>query len=806
MSLSNYPSSPDTQTNTFANPSNSLNKTPSSNNSGLTHLQLAIEGMSCQACASRIEKVLNKKPAIEQASVNFASERLNVDFDASQASDDDIIAWVAKTGFAAKPIDSGKSSQADSMSGLSAWPWRLIALWVCLLPFLVGMAGMLVGQAMAWMPPVWIQFLLATIVQFGLAWPFYKSAWSSIKGGLANMDVLVVIGTLTIWAYSTYTWLVLGHGIEAINAVMQGDFSLLAQTSAHLSHDAGIYFEAGVMIIAFVRLGKYLEDRTKKHSLNSIDLLLSLTPNSVEQQQADGSFVSVSMDDVKVGDHLRAKQGSRIATDGIVVEGSGWSDESHLTGESVPLQKQAGSKVLAGALVDNGSLIYQVTALGSATQLGDMVQALSEAQGSKANLARLADRVTAIFVPLVIGIALITLGLTWWLTADIERAILHAVSVLVIACPCALGLATPAAIMAGMGVAARHGVWFKDATSLEAAGNIDTVVVDKTGTLTIGRPVLVDQLVVDKSIKIEEVLQLAASVEVHASHPLATALVKVAHDKQLELLDVTDVNVVQGQGISATLPGLGVIKVGSPKFASLTLPKFMPKVWNIASTVAVSVNDIPLGAFALADDLKADAAQTIDALKADGIRVVLMSGDNASVVEHVAEQLNIDSAYASLSPRDKADKISALQVAGHRVAMVGDGVNDAPAMATADASFAMHEGTDVAQHSASARLMGSSLMHVDAAQKIATATVINIKQNLFFAFIYNCIGIPLAAFGFLNPMIAAAAMAMSSISVLMNAMRLTRFQTSVGESPSIADYSEKPLENDGGDTKLSASN
>lgn len=740
----------------------------------LTHLQLGVEGMSCQACATRIEKVLNKKPAIAEASVNFAAETLNVDYDSTQTSADEVMAWVAKTGFTANVKESqALSAAAEEPTEI---PWRLLAIWVCLIPFLVGMAGMIVGQGMAWMPPVWLQFILATIVQFGLAWPFYKSAWASIKGGVANMDVLVVLGTVTIWAYSTYSWLILGGGLEMLQSLSTG----AAPMSMPMTHDSHIYFEAGVMVIAFVRLGKYLEARTKKHSLNSIDLLLSLTPSDVEKLQADGSFVTAPLSEVVVGDQLRAKQGSRIATDGVVVEGSGWCVESHLTGESVPLKKQPGDGVLAGALVDNGSLIYRVTATGAQTQLGDMVQALSDAQGSKADLARLADKVTAVFVPVVVAIALVTLGLTWWLTANIETAIMHAVSVLVIACPCALGLATPAAIMAGMGVAARHGVWFKDAQSLEAAGNIDTVVVDKTGTLTVGRPVVADQVVVDNSINIHDVLQLAASVEAHASHPLATALVNAAHAQGLELLDVSDINVVQGQGISAQIAGLGTIKVGTPDFASLTLPKHMPKVWQIASSVAVSVNDSPLGAFALADDLKDEAKQTVMALRADNINVILMSGDKMSVVNHVAGELGIDEAYAHLSPRDKAEKIASLQGMGHKVAMVGDGVNDAPAMATANASFAMFEGTDVAQHSASARLMGSSLMHVDAAQKIARATVKNIKQNLFFAFIYNCIGIPLAALGFLNPMIAAAAMALSSISVLMNAMRLTRYHTSVG--------------------------
>ncbi|PLT22598.1 heavy metal translocating P-type ATPase [Psychrobacter sp. MES7-P7E] len=737
------------------------------------HLQLAIDGMTCQACASRIEKVLNKKPSVYEVSVSFAGETANVDYDPTQTTPEQVTEWVNKTGFVANVQAADSLFAQTDEDTATQYPWRLIGLWVCLVPFLVGMAGMLTGSGMAWMPPVWVQFILATVVQFGLALPFYKSAWASIKGGLANMDVLVVIGTMTIWAYSTYLWLT--HGDGTLNSLLQ---------SGHLgghgaSNSPAVYFEAGVMVIAFVRTGKYLEERTKKHSLNSIDLLLSLTPDEVEQQQPNGEFHRIALSDVQVDDVLRAKQGSRVATDGTVIEGSGWCVESHLTGESVALKKEQGDGLLAGALVENGSLLYCVSAKGSDTKLGDMVQALSDAQGSKANLARLADRVTAIFVPVVVTIALVTFGVTWWLTGMVDTALMHAVSVLVIACPCALGLATPAAIMAGMGVAARHGVWFKDAQSLEAAGNIDTVVLDKTGTLTIGKPTIVDHVMVDKSLAVDDVLQIAASVEAHASHPLATALVNTAKDRQLSLFNVTDISVIKGAGIQASIEGLGLIKVGTAEFANLTLPRFMPKVWQIASTVAISINDEPLGAFALADDLKADTPQAIAALQDAGINVILMSGDKQSVVDHVAGQLGIDKAYGKMSPRDKASQIALLQTAGHKVAMAGDGVNDAPAMATADASFAMFEGTDVAQHSASARLMGESLMHIDAAQKIAQATLRNIKQNLFFAFIYNCLGIPLAAFGFLNPMIAAAAMALSSISVLMNALRLTRFKTEV---------------------------
>jgi len=733
------------------------------------HLQLAIDGMTCQACASRIEKVLSKKPAVYEASVNFAGETANIDYDPAQTTPEQVTEWVNKTGFVANLQAADSLFAQTDKDTATEYPWRLIGLWICLLPFLVGMAGMLTGFGMAWMPPVWIQFVLATIVQFGLALPFYKSAWASIKGGLANMDVLVVIGTVTIWAYSTYLWLT--HG--------DGTLSSLLRSGYAGGHGPAVYFEAGVMVIAFVRTGKYLEERTKKHSLNSIDLLLSLTPDEVEQQQPNGDFHNVALQAVQVGDILRAKQGSRVATDGVVIDGGGWCVESHLTGESVPLKKQIGDELLAGALVENGSLLYRVSAKGSDTQLGDMVKALSDAQGSKADLARLADRVTAVFVPVVVTIALATFGLTWWLTGMVDTALMHAVSVLVIACPCALGLATPAAIMAGMGVAARHGVWFKDAQSLEAAGNIDTVVLDKTGTLTVGKPSIVDHVMVDSSIAVDDVLQIAASVEAHASHPLATALINAAAERHLPLMAVTDISVIKGAGIQANIEGLGLVKVGTAEFANLTLPKFMPKVWQIASTVALSINDEPLGAFALADDLKADTPQAIAALQESGIHVILMSGDKQSVVDHVAGQLGIDKAYGQMSPRDKASQIALLQTAGHKVAMVGDGVNDAPAMATADASFAMFEGTDVAQHSASARLMGESLMHIDAAQKIANATLRNIKQNLFFAFLYNTLGIPLAAFGFLNPMIAAAAMALSSISVLMNALRLTRFRTEV---------------------------
>ncbi len=768
-------------TNNDNNNQNNVKNKPPIATENLAKAQFQVEGMSCQACATRIEKVLNKKPAIASASVSFAGETLNVNYDASQSNAEQISEWVSKTGFTAVPMTDNQIPQAADKS----MDWRLVLIWICMIPFLIGMAGMVLGQGMSWMPALWIQFVLATFVQLGLAGPFYRSAWASIKGGLANMDVLVVIGTVTIWAYSTYIWL----ESLGVNLTDSSSFALSwADITSHSAAHVPVYFEAGVMIIAFVKLGKYLEQRTKKHSLNSINMLLELTPTTVEKlvavnepqatQTEEGevelSFEQVNLNEVQKGDVLRAKQGSRVATDGIVISGEGWCDESHLTGESVPVTKNKGDKVLAGAMVENGSLNYQVTAKGSDTQLSDMVKALSEAQGSKADLARLADKVAAVFVPVVVLIALVTFGLTLSITGAMDKAILHAVSVLVIACPCALGLATPAAIMAGMGVAARHGVWFKDAQSLEMAGSVDTVVFDKTGTLTKGKPHIVDSMMVNKSIRSEDVLQLAASVEVHASHPLATAVVNAAQAKELPLLAASKVDVVSGMWVKAHVEGFGEVKVGTAEFVGLKLPKALPKVWQIASTIAVSVEGMPLGMFALADELKEESPQAVQALRQDGLEVVLLSGDKPSVVQQVADDLDIKVAHGHLKPRDKAQWIEAHQAVGHKVAMVGDGVNDAPAMATAYASFAMLDGTEVAKHSASARLMGDSIMQVHSGVDIAKATVRNIKQNLFFAFIYNCLGIPLAAFGLLNPMIAAAAMALSSISVLMNALRLTR--------------------------------
>lgn len=713
-------------------------------------VRFQIEGMTCQACASRIEKVLNKKDFVESAGVNFASEEAQVVFDDSQTSADDIAKIIEKTGYGAKEKTEDALPQPEETAHVS---WRLWLLLAINIPFLIGMAGMMIGRHDWMIPPLW-QFVLASVVQLWLAVPFYKSAWASIKGGLANMDVLVTIGTVSIYLYSVYMLFFSPHA---------------AYGMAH------VYFEAGVMVIGFVSLGKFLEHRTKKSSLNSLGLLLKLTPTQVNVQR-DGEWKQLPIDQVQIGDRIRANHGERIAADGIIESGSGWADESHLTGESNPEEKKAGGKVLAGALMTEGSVVYRATQLGSQTLLGDMMNALSEAQGSKAPIARVADKAAAVFVPAVVGIALLTFIATWLVKGDWTIALMHAVAVLVIACPCALGLATPAAIMVGMGKAVKHGIWFKDAAAMEEAAHVDAVVLDKTGTLTEGRPqVAAVYCVPDSGFDEDALHRIAAAVEQNAAHPLARAIVSAAQARGLEIPAAQNAQTVVGAGIAAEVEGVGLVKAGKLDFAELRLPENLSDdVWRIASIVAVSANGKPIGAFALADALKADTAEAIGRLKKHGIDVYIMSGDNQGTVEYVAKQLGIAHAFGNMSPRDKAAEVQKLKAAGKTVAMVGDGINDAPALAAANVSFAMKGGADVAEHTASATLMQHSVNQLADALLVSQATLKNIKQNLFFAFFYNILGIPLAALGFLNPVIAGAAMAASSVSVLSNALRLKR--------------------------------
>ncbi|HHF3763201.1 TPA: heavy metal translocating P-type ATPase, partial [Haemophilus influenzae] len=707
---------------------------------------IQIGGMTCQSCANRIEKVLNKKTFVQQAGVNFAVEEAQVVFDATQASETQIIEIIHKTGFSAHIKQANELPIEENTS----IPWRLIILWIINIPFLIGMLGMMSGSHHLMLPPIW-QFALASIVQLWLAIPFYRGAIGSIRGGLANMDVLVSTGTLTIYLYSAF------------------------MLFYHADHAMGhVYFEASVMVIGFVSLGKFLEDRTKKHSLNSLSMLLQLTPKKVTVLRNE-KWTEIALDQVNIGEIIRANQGERIAADGIIESGNGWCDESHLTGESRPEEKQKGGKVLAGAMVTEGSIVYRANQLGSQTLLGDMMNALSDAQGSKAPIARFADKVASVFVPVVLVISLVTFALTYILTNNSVSSLIHAVSVLVIACPCALGLATPAAIMVGLGKAVNTGVWFKDAAAMEETAHVDTVVLDKTGTLTKGELEISALWQPQSAVYSEDDLyRFAAAVERQANHPIAKAIVQAAEQKMLDIPTALFSKMEVGQGIQAELEQVGTVKVGKPDYCGLILPKNLEDIWQIASIVAVSINDEPIGAFALTDTLKNDSLHAIQRLQQQNIDVVIMSGDQQSVVDYIAKQLGIKKAFGKLTPRDKAEQIQKLKDLGHIVAMVGDGINDAPALASANVSFAMKSGSDIAEQTASATLMQHSVNQLVDALFIARATLKNIKQNLFFALIYNILGIPLAAFGFLSPIIAGAAMALSSISVLMNALRLKK--------------------------------
>ena len=714
--------------------------------------RFAIDGMSCQACATRIEKVLRRQAGIITADVNFASDELQASFDADILSKQKIVELIAKVGFKALTIDASNLENMQAVINAEAShgvPLRLILTSLIALPFLIGMLGMLIGQN--WMlPPLW-QFILASIVQLGLAWPFYRDAFKSLQGGLANMDVLVSLGTVSIWLYST----------------------VMLFTHNHQAHQH-IYFEASVMVIAFVSLGKYLEQRTKKQSLNSMNMLLQLTPKIVRKQINDG-WQDVPLSEIHPGDILQTNAGNRIAADGIVQSGQAWCDESYLTGESKPLLKQAGDKVLAGALLSNGSIIYHAQTLGSQTLLGDMMQALAQAQGSKAPIARLADKVAMVFVPAVVVISVVTFILNWWISGDLNEAVTRGVAVLVIACPCALGLATPAAMMVGMGRSARYGVWFKDAASLERSSQVNTVVLDKTGTLTSGKPQIVAQWQAPGGdFNNQQILQLAAAVEQLTTHPLAQAVIQAAEQQNLPALMATNSHSEIGQGTQAQIAGYGVVKVGNPAWCGFNVPEQLrqQQLWQIASIVVVAINDKVVGALAIADALKEDTVSAIKRLQQQNIDIHIMSGDQYSVVEYVGKQLGINHYQGQMNPRAKADAIGKLMQQGKVVAMVGDGINDAPALAAADVSFAMYGGADVATNTASATLMRHSVTQVADALALAQATVRVVKQNLFFAFFYNILGIPLAAIGWLSPVIAGAAMAMSSISVLLNALRL----------------------------------
>ena len=728
-------------------------------------LDLAIGGMTCAACAMRIEKQLNKLEGVE-AAVNLAAERAHIRYVPGLADPEQLVATVVKTGFTAS-ISSSDTRAEEKARKLAVYHEELRRFWISAaltLPLVAQMAFMFGsnGSAAAHddVLPRWLQLLLATPVQFWIGWRFYVGGFNAIRGGAGNMDVLVALGTTMAWAYS------------------------LVVTLADLHHHH-VYYEASATVITLVLLGKILEARAKAKTSAAIEALAKLQPQTARIER-DGKLVDVAVATLIPGDVFVVRSGEAMPVDGEVVDGTSSANEAMLTGESLPVTKVAGDKVFAATINGDGLLRCRATGVGSHTLLAGIIRLVEEAQGSKAPVQRLADQVSAIFVPVVVAIALLTFIAWWALAGDFTQALVNAVAVLVIACPCALGLATPTAIMVGTGQGARAGVLIRNAQALELAEKLKVLVVDKTGTLTEGRPVVTDLVKVGAGDAPQEVplgdtavlLQLAASLEQGSTHPLAAAIVARAKADGLALASPQNVVTTAGRGLQGEVEGRRM-QLGSVtwmKEQGWSVPEAEALALAGRSVVAVVADDVPLGFIGIADPLRATSRAAVARLNRLGIEVVMLTGDNAGTARAVAQEAGITHFEAEVLPGDKAAAVNKLKANGRLVGMAGDGINDAPALAAADVSFAMAAGSDVAMQAADVTLMRDDLGGVADAISLSRATLSKIRQNLFFAFIYNVLGIPLAALGMLNPVIAGAAMAASSVSVVSNSLLLRRWQ------------------------------
>lgn len=724
-------------------------------------LDIGIGGMTCASCVTRVEKALKKVPGVTEASVNLATESARVRFAPSEQMEARLRRAVRDAGYEPRAADA--LEQADDASPWAGFAPVAIGLLLSA-PLALPMVGDLLGRH--WMLPAWAQALLATPVQFILGARFYVAGWHALKAHSGNMDLLVAIGTTAGWALSMWLWLTAEPDVMV-----------------HL------YFEGSAVVVTLVLLGKWLEARAKRQTTAAIRALHALRPDIAHLIGREGE-VDVPVAEVLVGDTLAVRPGERFPVDGILLEGHTQVDESMLTGEPLPVPKDAGDRLTGGSINGDGRVLMQVSAVGNETVLAQIIRLVEDAQAAKAPIQRLVDQVSAVFVPVVLGIALATL-LGWlWQGAGMEAAIIHAVAVLVIACPCALGLATPAAIMAGTGVAAKHGILIKDAQAIEVAHKVDTVAFDKTGTLTVGQPRLT-ALAVAPGQDEAALLQAAASVQSGSEHPLARAVMAAAQARGLVLEAPDNVRAVPGRGSEGEV-GVKSYLIGSLRWmdelgvrlGDLADPatELQAQGATLSALVERTTDGLTLRALmAFGDEPKPGARDALAALRARGIRTVMISGDNRGAAEAMARRLGLrpeaGEVLAEVLPGDKAAQVMALKAGGqHTVAMVGDGVNDAPALAAADVGMAMGNGTDVAMHAAGITLMRGDPQLVAAALDVSDRTVAKIRQNLFWAFIYNIAGIPLAALGYLNPVVAGAAMAMSSVSVMTNALLLRRWR------------------------------
>ena len=720
-----------------------------------TEQTLQVEGMSCASCVARAEKALAQVPGVLQATVNLATERATVR-SFSGVPPQALAAALKQAGYGAVPVHAAPAPDGRRPPA-GGWPVLFSAaltlpLVAPMLMSLLGRHGMLDG---------WLQLALATPVQFWLGARFYRAGWSALRAGSGNMDLLVALGTSAAYGLSVY------------------------QLSRHGAHGtAGLYFEASAAVITLVLLGKWLESRAKRQTTEAIRALNALRPVSARVHR-DGQDQLVPVEQVRPGDLVRVHPGERIPVDGEVTEGHSHCDESLITGESLPVSKSAGDPVTGGALNGEGALTLRTLAVGTETTLARVIRLVESAQAAKAPIQRIVDRVSAVFVPLVLALALLTL-LGWgaW-NGDWGQALIHAVAVLVIACPCALGLAPPAAIMVGTGVAARHGILIKDAEALEVAHAVDTVAFDKTGTLTEGRPALVAVRAAAGHTE-QEVLRLSAGLQQASGHPLARAVMDKARESGLQLPVAVDARALPGRGVQAGIEGR-VLLLGSSRLlreSGLEAGGLLPEAQRLEGdgrTLSWLIRRdeggaVLLGLLAFGDQVKAEAREAVERLLGLGVEVVMLTGDNAGSARVAAQALGIADVRAEVLPADKAAAVQALRAAGRVVAMVGDGINDAPALAAAQVGIAMGTGTDVAMATAGITLMRGDPRLVADAIEVSRRSYAKIRQNLGWAFVYNLLGLPLAAFGMLSPVLAGAAMALSSVSVIGNALLLRRWR------------------------------
>ncbi|MGM0860977.1 MAG: copper-exporting P-type ATPase CopA [Bacillota bacterium] len=726
--------------------------------------EFQIAGMTCAACANRIEKRLNKTEGVNSAPVNFALETVAVEYNPKEVTINDLKEAVAKLGY---QLEQKGEADGETESPLKKeqrkQTARLIFSAILSFPLLWAMVSHFSFTSFIWVPDIfmnpWMQFALATPVQFVIGWPFYTGAYKALRNKSANMDVLVALGTTAAYVYSLY---------------------LTIQSLGAHGHTDGLYYETSAILLTLILLGKRFEAKAKGRSSDAIKKLMKLQAKTATVVR-EGQEQVIPIEDVMTGDLVYVKPGERIPVDGEVTEGRSAVDESMITGESIPVDKSPGDSVTGATLNANGFLKIKAVNVGKDTALSQIIRVVEEAQGSKAPIQRLADQISGIFVPIVLGIALITF-LIWYFWAapgDVGEAISKLIAVLVIACPCALGLATPTSIMAGSGRSAEFGILFKGGEHLEKTHRLDTIVLDKTGTVTNGKPVLTDAVAAD-GFEETELLRLAAAAETGSEHPLGEAIAAGVKEKGIDIPKLTRFEAKIGAGVSAEAAGKKIL-VGSRRLMESegvqheALLSQMSALEGEGKTVMlVSVDGEPAGLIAVADTIKETSREAVKRLMSMGLEVIMMTGDNRKTAEAIAKEAGITRVIAEVRPEQKAEEISRLQQTGSRVAMVGDGINDAPALATADIGMAIGTGTDIAMETADITLIRGDLNSIADAIRMSRLTMKNIKQNLFWALGYNTLGIPIAAFGFLAPWVAGAAMAFSSVSVVLNALRLQR--------------------------------